>query len=224
MTKAKSKTSTKKKVSALVARANAEKAAALGRKKGRAEALLALITRRKQRMVEDFYDIGEALRELLDQKLYAALGHASFEAMLAAHDVMGLTQAKKLIALVANVPRDQALALGQEKAYELVAYTAATPEADTPAALLAADAAIGGKPLSRASLRELQAATKAVRAKQAAAKPKSKAERDAARVARDARAKVSALLKKAGVARPAIEVTKSAIVVRLTLAQAAAIR
>jgi hypothetical protein len=222
---AKAKTaSTKKKVGALLARANAQKAASVERNKSRAEALLALIARRKQRMVEDFYDVGEALKELLDQQLFAALGFASFEAMLAANDVMGLTQAKRLIALVASVPRDHALALGQEKAYELVAYTAATPELDTPAELAKADARIGGKPLSKASVRELRAATQSVRAKQRAAKPKSKAEREAERAAREARAKVAALMKKAGVARPAIDVTKNAIVVRLTLAQATALR
>lgn len=220
----KGSSSTKKKLSSLIARAKAEKSASIARKKARAEALLALIGRRKQRMVEDFYDIGEALRELLDQKLYVALGHASFEAMLGAHEVMSPTQAKKLIALVTNVPRDHALALGQEKAYELLAYTAATPEADTPAGLATANAKIGSKRVAEASVRDLKAATKAVRAKQKIARPPSDAERQAARLARDARAKVAAVLRKAGITRPEIEVTREAIVVRLTIRQAAGLR
>lgn len=221
--KTKKGSSTKTKLGALATRAKAEKAASLARKKTRASALLALIARRKQRMVEDFYDVGEALRELLDQKLYAALGHASFEAMLAAHDVMGLSQAKKLIALVTNVPREHALALGQEKAYALVAYTAATPEPDAAAELATSDARVGGKPISKASVRDLQAATKAVRAKARAGKPRSKAEVAAAKAVRVARSNVAAALKKAGITRAKVEATAKEIVVRLTLAQATAL-
>jgi hypothetical protein len=48
----------------------------LATNKRRGHALLALIERRKDRITEDFYDIGEALRELLNNKLYVALGYA----------------------------------------------------------------------------------------------------------------------------------------------------
>src|SRR5262245_5423900 len=129
----------------LVARGKAK----LERLERRANALLALIERRKQRITEDFYDIGEALRELLRKELYRPLGHASFDALLVARKVMSPAQAYKLVALVDRIPRDEALALGQEKAYALVSYTAATPEADVPAELVRADAHIRRKPLSK---------------------------------------------------------------------------
>lgn len=44
--------------------------------------LLALVRRRASEVVEGFYDIGEALREILDHKLYAAAGSKSLEALV----------------------------------------------------------------------------------------------------------------------------------------------
>jgi len=207
----------------LLVRAKAEKAASSERKKARAEELLALIARRKERMLEDFYDVGEALRELLEHKLYVALGHPSFEAMLTAHDVMGARQARKLVALVSQIPRAQAVALGQEKAYALVAYTAATPEPDVAADLAKKDAKIGSKPISEASVRDLQRATKAIHAKRAARRPKTAATLASARAAREARANVLAAIRKLGIARPEIETTGDRVVVRISFAQAAAL-
>lgn len=152
--------------------------------KRRAEEMLAAIARRKERIAEDFYEIGKALRELSRKKLYLALGHASFEEMLAARDVMSLTSAKKLIAVVEKVPLEQALALGPEKAYALARYTDATPELDTPAGLLEGEATIGGKKVADASVRDLREATKKARAKSGkkhAASPEEQAASKAAR-------------------------------------------
>ncbi|MBK8257912.1 MAG: hypothetical protein IPK82_35255 [Polyangiaceae bacterium] len=133
--------------------------------KRRAEELLASIARRKERITEDFYEIGTALRELLRKKLYVALGHASFADMLSARNVMGAMTAKRLIEVVEKVPLKQALQLGPERAYALARYTAATPELDTPAGLLESGAKIGGKKVADASLREITQAGKQVRAK-----------------------------------------------------------
>ncbi len=152
--------------------------------KRRAEALLAGIARRKARIAEDFYEIGLALSELLKKKLYFALGHRSFQEMLAARDVMGTTRAKQLIAIVDNMDRERALALGSEKAYALARYTAATPEPDTPEWLLSQGAKLGGKPIAEASLREIQEATRDVRKKASprkSASPEAKAAEDAKR-------------------------------------------
>ncbi len=60
-------------VRALVA--EAEKKVVKGR--ARAEALLRLIERRKQRITEDFYDIGEARRELYRKALFRSLDCAT---------------------------------------------------------------------------------------------------------------------------------------------------
>ncbi|HTJ81881.1 MAG TPA: hypothetical protein VL400_09145, partial [Polyangiaceae bacterium] len=98
------KAGTKKKVQAIAKVAAKEKAAAMARKRERLDELLALIERRKERIVEDFYDIGEALKELAERELYRGRDYASFDAMLAAHDLMTPQQARKLIAVVTSVP------------------------------------------------------------------------------------------------------------------------
>lgn len=131
--------------------------------KARAESLLAEIGRRKERIVEDFYEIGLALRELARKELFRALKFASFEAMLDARDVMSLTTARRLIQLVSTMSRDEALAYGQEKALALLAYAKATPEVDTPKSLVEGGKLPGGKPIVKASVRELKEAAKQVR-------------------------------------------------------------
>jgi hypothetical protein len=139
----------------------------------RAESLLAEIARRKQRIAEDFYDIGLSLKELLNKKLHLPLGYKSFADMLRARAVMSLAQANKLIQLVSTVPRDQALAYGQEKAIALVGYARATPELDTPQSLFEKGVLAGGKPIADASVRELREGAKRVRKVEGKSKPKS---------------------------------------------------
>lgn len=111
----------------------------------RAEELLALIARRKQRIAEDFYDIGAALAELKKKKLYAAIGYASFSAMLVARGVTSVRTADKLIEIVAAMKRGEAIALGQEKAYALARLVAATPEPDSVAEVVTGGAVVRGK-------------------------------------------------------------------------------
>lgn len=157
---------TKDAVTAIVGEATKIRAA----DKARVEALLALIARRKARISEDFYEIGKALREIQHDKLYLAIGFTSFADMLKGRDVMSLTVAKKLVAVVESLPVDKALSLGVEKAYALARYTATTPDLDSPALLLDADAKIGGKKVSEATVRDLTLATRKVSKK---AKPKT---------------------------------------------------
>jgi hypothetical protein len=149
------------------------------------ETLLSLIERRKARISEDFYEIGKALRELKQKKLHFAAGFASFGEMLKARDVMSLTSAKKLIAIVASVPVEKALALGVEKAYALARYTAATPEPDSPALLLDADAEVAGTKVSVATVRDLNLASKKARAKTSPKRAVNPKEAAAAKAARD---------------------------------------
>ncbi len=181
----------------------------------RATELLDLIARRKARIVDDFYDIGEALKELFQKELFRALGHRSFEAMLKAHHVMSATQARKLIHLVEQIPRAEALALGQEKAYALVSYTAATPEPDVPAVLAREDAKVGGKKLSKVSVRELQLAAKEARGRARATKPKTPAEKQRAAAQKAILTKVKQRLIAGGVRGAQIEV--GAEEVRITI-------
>lgn len=198
------------------------KSQALTRNRRRLADLVTLIRRRMTDVVEGFYDIGEALREVLDKKLYAAEGHKSFEAFLKAGAMMSGRQARKLIAVVRKVPRERALALGQERAYALIAYTDATPEDDSPAQLVDDGVKIGGRPAAEASVRDIKLATRAANAKAQAGRPKT----DAARAKEKADAALvkalRALLREAGLGGAAVTLGRADV--RITLPRAAAER
>ena len=99
--------------------------------KKRLESLLETIERRKARIVEDFYDIGVALKEILEKKLYLQAGYASFGELIDARKIMGKSQAFKLVSIARSVSREKAFEVGSEKAYELVRVTEETPGPDT---------------------------------------------------------------------------------------------
>jgi len=168
---------------ALVERARTAAGAKKERDASRAEELLALIERRKVTIAEDFYDIGAALRELAQDKLYAALGLRSFEELLAKRGVMGRTQAFKLIEVVKTFSRGQALALGQEKAYALIRYTAATPADDDPREI-ASSGKLGRRSLAAMGRRDVEDAVRDVRTRvRGSAKAKVSPEERAANAA-----------------------------------------
>jgi len=148
-------------------------------RRARANALLALVERRKPRIVDEFHEIGAALRELLEDRLHEALGHANFAELLEARAVMSLSSAKKLIAIAEHLSRDAAVQLGRERAYALVAYAAATPDAASAATIAARDGAIAGKRLSTSSKRDIEAATRSARGRGRASTPAEKARRAA---------------------------------------------
>ncbi len=197
------------------------KADALAHNTARLAELVALIRRRMASVVEGFYDIGEALREILDKKLYGVAGHSGLEGLLEAEGLMSYRQATKLIALVRKVPRAQALALGQEKAYALVSYTEATPEADSPAELVAADAKVGAKSVSKASVREIETATHAVRSKEKAKRPPTAAERARSKADAELVKTLRGALRDAGIGRADITVSGDRVRVELSRAQVA---
>jgi len=172
-------------------------------KRQKAEDLLAQIARRKLVIAEEFYDIGVALRELLDKKLFAALGYATFAAMLEARDVMSLSQAHKLIRIVESLPRGKALDVGSEKAALLIGYADSTSEPDNAEWLLDTGKLPSGKPVSQASTRELADAVKKARASTV----KKKATPEEAHVRSNARA-AQAALRKHGAAKATVEVIR----------------
>ena len=198
------------------------KTQALARNKLRLADLVALIRRRVTDVVEGFYDIGEALREVLDKKLYAAEGHKSLEAFLKAEAMMSGRQARKLIAVVRKVPREKALTLGQERAYALVAYTDATPDDDSPAQLVADGAKIGAKPAGEASVRDIKAATRAVNAEARARRPKTEAARAKEKADAALVKALRTLLREAGLARADVTLVRGDV--RVTITRAAAER
>lgn len=170
-----------------LSRIRAESAVASKRHAARANELLELIARRMARIVEDFYDIGTALKELKEKKLFAPLGFRTFDELLAKRVTMGRSQAYKLIAIVSRVTRAQAVGLGEEKAYAIARLVAETPEADSVESVLADGVAVGKKKaqVRTMSRREIDAARRAVVSRKKEADP---AERTARAHAREGRA------------------------------------
>jgi hypothetical protein len=147
--------------------------------------LSGLIQRKIVAIDEAFYDIGLALREVSQRRLFRAPDAATakafttFDAWLAAKGFMKRSVAYELIAIVDGTTRDDALRMGMTKAYALVQYARATPAPDSAGELLAGGS-IGGAPVAKASARAIEAAARAERAKQPTAAAKARAKADAA--------------------------------------------
>lgn len=147
---------------------NAQKSAASKQQRlvseGRAD--VALIHARKERISEDFFDIGEALVRLKRPGIAEALGYSGFVELCERELDMAPQKAAQLISIVKAIPREQARALGQERASALITLAEATPEDDTALSLATTTLTLpGGKTLdlSKASTREIRDAAKAVR-------------------------------------------------------------
>jgi hypothetical protein len=164
---------------------NAERALAANRRKG--EDALALIARRMTSIAESFYDIGQALRVLQQKAVYTALGHRSFDELLAKRNLMSRSLAYELVRTAARYTRETAVALGREKANALLAYVDATPAEDVAETLARSDARIGATPISTATAEAIEQAARTHRAKKRSALSKQERaeEREAARAARE---------------------------------------
>lgn len=185
-----------------LARVSAQSKGSTAKQLARGTELLALIARRLERIEEDFFEIGAALKELKDKKLFVAFGYRNFDALLAARIPIGRSQAYKLIAIAGRVTREQAIELGEEKAYAIARLVATTPEADTVDSVLAKGVRVGGHERSAKAMsrREIDAVKRTVASR---AKKPDPAERAAKH---DARAG-QATLRKRGV-RARIDVVK----------------
>ncbi len=169
----------------------AEKAAAAKTARVLAEARrdLALIARRRGQIVEAFYDIGEALTRLKEKAAIAALGRKTFAEVCEKDAGMSVSQAQRLVEIARTMTREEALSSGQARATALIGLAEATPEDDTPGALLRRRKPLllpDGKTLEphKASARAIErAATTLRRAKPEKAGAGSRVGEDEARVA-----------------------------------------
>lgn len=160
----------------------------------RGNALLATIERHKREISRTFYELGKALRELHEKKLWAALGYASFDAMLSEREVMSGFQARKLIEVVTSFDIDVAQRLGAEKAYALARYVDRTKQADDPSEYVLEGFPLGGhrKPIDAVTVRDITNATQiAVRKQRGQHGESERARREAETVARHVRGKLS---------------------------------
>lgn len=196
----------------------AEEAGAKNRAEG--EKLVREIVRRRKRIKKEFWEIGTALARLAEPAMYLSMGFKSFAQLLAGRELFGRSHAHRLVEVAKTFTREQALALGAEKAFALARYVAATPEDDLAGAMVDEDAPIGGKPVSAMSLRDLEAATKSVRQARANNRAKDPLERGARAAARAAQAALRRL--GAEGARATVLRERGSWIVRVDLSVAAA--
>ena len=164
----------KKLPAALAERAEQEASAKKERLASTAKADIALIRRRQAQIAESFYDIGEALVRLKRPDVVKAAGHATFRELCEEDLEMSVATADRLVAIVTHVAREDALRMGQQRALALAQLANATPEADSAAQLETKTRKLpSGKrlDLSKASTREIESATRELRAAKPAAKP-----------------------------------------------------
>ncbi len=155
--------------------------------RSRAETLLRRIQDRRSDIARAFYDIGSALRELNDKKLYGSLGYATLDAMLEARELMTPQYARRLIEVVRNFDVDQARRLGPEKAYALARYTARTKQTDDPSEYIAEGFPVGGRrrAIDDVTVRDIHTATRLALLRQRGGHSESeRARRDAESAAR----------------------------------------
>lgn len=172
----------------------------------RAQALSQSIVRRKQRIAEEFYDLGLELVEFKRKGYYRKVyGYPTLSAFLDGFGLYSSTQARKLMKIVQSMPRERAIKLGVEKAYASAVLVDATPEDDTAEEIFTRGRKIAGKKPSKASVRDFTEETKAVRAKAKPRHVRTEQERRADDEAERGIAKLRALLAKVGLERVTIE-------------------
>ncbi len=169
--------------------------------------LVGIIHRRRDRLAEDFYDIGAALAKLREARLYGALGYTRFAELVEREVGISDTQAYKLIAITEHLTRERAVELGQEKAAALVQLAAATPERDTATTLGSTEIVVAGKrrkvdpaTLSVSELREAAKLERKARASKA-----NDGRSEASRAADAIAHRCQAALRKAGFAHAVVK-------------------
>ncbi|MBI5494469.1 MAG: hypothetical protein HY904_05535 [Deltaproteobacteria bacterium] len=163
-----------------------------------AEELLLHVQRNMGLITDAFFEIGTALTELNNNRLYTALGYRSFEQMLERRRLMSQAQANKLIAVATLVPREAAVKLGPEKSYALTRLAQVSKAPGGLAALLESGK-VRGRSLESVTVRELSDLTRELRGERITRA--SQARVQARRAARAAQA----ALRKAGVEGARVE-------------------
>ena len=135
------KTAPKK--TAVVARSLADNAASahearVARLKLTGERSITRVRDLRERIEDDFLEIGQELTRLDDPSVVEALGYESFEALCDEALEMSLAKAKQLIAITTRLTVELARSLKQDRAAALLALVDATPEEDSPEEVLKA--------------------------------------------------------------------------------------
>ena len=106
-------------------RAGARAVASAASPKRRAEAIIERLFELDRHTKSDFYEMGLLLRELKKSEYLDALGFEKWETLLQERRIPKRASAYRLVAVVDNVDRETANAIGIERAYQALKYVEA---------------------------------------------------------------------------------------------------
>ena len=184
-----------------------------------AEALTSAILEDLATLTRTFWSIGEKLHAFVDDRLFAELGYASFSAYVEARLGVAVAQAYKMVRVIRNYVRADAERLGLERADSLIRY--AKHIGVDPGELIRQDALIGSKPVSEASVREIETAANAAYKAKVEARNRAPAVRRVHRENRTIADELKRVLAAAGIRGAKLQVAKGELVIRLDRAHLA---
>ncbi len=157
-----------------------------------------------------FFEIGLGLRRIKDERLYLAMSYGTFKEYIAGEISVATSQAFEILRVVRSYSRTDATRIGLSRANALLTYCKAARVDKDPGEFVHDDELVGDKPFSAASLRDIEAATKAVRTQKRA----KRGSRAAARTDRAITAHVRKVARAAALGRVKIAIVGGEVVVR----------
>lgn len=182
-------------------------------------AVTARIRDNLEQAARSFWDIGNDLARVRQQKLYEHLGYETFDDYVAGELKVRLRQVQKMLTVARMYARDDAASLGGiERSSALIAYCRQLPGRPDPGALVRADAEVDGRPLSACDTDAIVAATRRLKHERALRRARRPSEREKARDAKEALALVSAFVKASKLGRAKVTLHRNEIVLRFNRA------
>lgn len=165
-------------------------------------------------LARTFWEIGVKARRLRDEKGHAALGYASFDECVEAELGVSMRQLRKMLAVVHWFGREDATAIGFERAAALITYSRVV-DVD-PGTIVREDAPVDGVPVSQASVRHIKQAALTAR-KERRAHSRTAAAKAVAREEKALVAHVRQAIGQAALGRGHVTIVGKEVVVRFAV-------
>lgn len=179
-------------------------------------ALIAEVRRDLEGVARLFYAMGERLRRILDEELYRVVGYETFAECVASEFSVALRQVSKMIGIARTYVKSDAERAGVERAYALIGYCEALGDGTEPGQIVREDRLVGELPFSASSVRDIVAATRALKATRRRDPRKVAAAREAKALGQEVRSALHA----AGFARASVKVSGKTVRIEFPRASA----
>jgi hypothetical protein len=163
-----------------------------------------------------FFEIGLGLRRIKDERLYLAMSYGPGTEYIAGEISVATSQAFEILRVVRSYSRTDATRIGLSRANALLTYCKAASVDKDPGEFVHDDELVGDKPFSAASLRDIEAATKAVRRQKRAKRGAGAAAQRAARTDRAIVAHLRQAARAAALGRVKIAIVGGEVVARFS--------